>query len=232
MGLDGVELVMECEDEFGISIPDAEASAVRTPGQLTRLVERLLQQDGRTASFRACPSAQLFYEMRRGLVAGGFARDRIRPDATLNEIFETPDRVRQGARCPNPAVRIGTERTAADLLVFGLLASLTAGIAACLMYATYSHFGVTASATAFPPVLFVAVLTIASCWMRRSRLAQPKLSLRILIDEQLDSSRSVGFDDEEALIWLKVRNIVAEQLGIAVADVTPDADFVRDLGLE
>lgn len=34
MGLDGVEIVMLVDEEFGISIPDAEAEACRTVGQL------------------------------------------------------------------------------------------------------------------------------------------------------------------------------------------------------
>ena len=35
MGLDGVELVMEVEDEFEIAITNEEAEKCETPGQLT-----------------------------------------------------------------------------------------------------------------------------------------------------------------------------------------------------
>lgn len=34
MGLDGVEMIMEVEDEFGITIPDSDASEMRTVGDL------------------------------------------------------------------------------------------------------------------------------------------------------------------------------------------------------
>lgn len=38
MGLDSVELVMAVEEEFGISISDAEASTIVTPKDLIRIV--------------------------------------------------------------------------------------------------------------------------------------------------------------------------------------------------
>lgn len=42
MGLDGVELVLRCEEFFAISIPDAEAAAVRTVRDLHHLICRHL----------------------------------------------------------------------------------------------------------------------------------------------------------------------------------------------
>lgn len=34
MGLDGVELIMACEDAFRVSISDAEAAGIRTPSDM------------------------------------------------------------------------------------------------------------------------------------------------------------------------------------------------------
>lgn len=47
MGLQGVELVMDVEDAFGIQIPDDVASEVRTVGQLNGVVlSRLSEKAG------------------------------------------------------------------------------------------------------------------------------------------------------------------------------------------
>ncbi len=47
MGLEMVELVMDCEDEFGISIPSAAVSDVRTVGQFFDLVLMLIRSSGK-----------------------------------------------------------------------------------------------------------------------------------------------------------------------------------------
>jgi len=44
MGLDGVELVLECEDKFGINIGDLDAERTETVGQLQHLCIRLIQE--------------------------------------------------------------------------------------------------------------------------------------------------------------------------------------------
>lgn len=47
MGLEMVELVMDCEDEFGITLPAAVASEVRTVGQFFDLVLTLIRSSGK-----------------------------------------------------------------------------------------------------------------------------------------------------------------------------------------
>jgi hypothetical protein len=47
MGLDTVEFVIELEKEFGVVIPDEEASVITTVGELALLIVRLLRVQGR-----------------------------------------------------------------------------------------------------------------------------------------------------------------------------------------
>ena len=42
MGLDGVEIVMDVEDHFGITIADGEAEQIRTVGELLALIQARL----------------------------------------------------------------------------------------------------------------------------------------------------------------------------------------------
>ena len=54
MGLDGVELVLACESDFGIVIPDAHAAELRTPRMLADYISQAL-----TADNRARPSGEV-----------------------------------------------------------------------------------------------------------------------------------------------------------------------------
>lgn len=56
MGLDGVELVMEAEDEFGIDLPDAECERLNV-WDFVHSVERHL----RFVLESSCPGCELFY---------------------------------------------------------------------------------------------------------------------------------------------------------------------------
>lgn len=61
MGLDGVELIMETEETFGIKIPDEEAYKMATPG---KVIDYIYDQIGQDKS-DACASQQAFYLLRR-----------------------------------------------------------------------------------------------------------------------------------------------------------------------
>ena len=85
MGLDGVEIVMECEDRFGIAIPDADAEALTTPRELTSYVL------DRVASGPAggCIRQRTFFRLRRGLrPAVGARASGIALDTRVRELLE------------------------------------------------------------------------------------------------------------------------------------------------
>lgn len=78
MGLDGVELLMEIETVFQLSIPDAEAQAMHSPGQVHQYVCRQLQLRG-----PRCQSMRIFQVARRLLMEAGWARHEVGLDSPI-----------------------------------------------------------------------------------------------------------------------------------------------------
>jgi acyl carrier protein len=91
MGLDTVELVMEIEDEFAITLPDADAELIQTAGQLHAYVcHRLRPQPA-----PRCASARAFYFLRRVVLCHhDVSRSAVRPGARVAQLLpaDGPDR--------------------------------------------------------------------------------------------------------------------------------------------
>ena len=84
MGLDTVELVMEIEDEFEVSIPDAVAAELSTPGQVAEYLVNALGGRMDVGVTGVCPTARPFYRLRQELQARyATPRASIRPDAAV-----------------------------------------------------------------------------------------------------------------------------------------------------
>src|ERR1700722_12370853 len=66
MGLDTVELVMEIEEAFDLTIPDEEAEKIQTIGQAYRYI--LARLAGPVDGTAVCLSAATFYFLRRKLM--------------------------------------------------------------------------------------------------------------------------------------------------------------------
>lgn len=78
MGLDGVELVMEIEEEFGIKLTDDEVAPVQTVGQIIQLVESKITPESRQKLGAA------FYRLRQVIADSALIDKRlIRPATDL-----------------------------------------------------------------------------------------------------------------------------------------------------
>ena len=84
MGLDSVELVLELEASFGLTIPDPVARDWRTPRDVISYFRARLPR----AETAACLSQRAFHRLRGAAVARlGYPRNAIGPTTLLTDVF-------------------------------------------------------------------------------------------------------------------------------------------------
>lgn len=98
MGMELIELVMELENRFEIRIPDEDYEKIMTVGGTVAYVVSCLRQKV-PPPMTVCPSARLFYRLRREMVAElGVARRAVTPAARLGDLVPAgPARLRWDA---------------------------------------------------------------------------------------------------------------------------------------
>ena len=232
MGLDTVELVMEVEDEFGITIPDSAASEIHTVGDLVSLcMDRILAS--KTAR---CESLPCFLSMRR--LVREVLKDpelRIRPRDKVEESLESSDRQRFWKRLPEllacepralrrpPWLR---NTLVATVLAFPFVLMSTVP----LMFEFFvPEFLVLISFATFGFGIALYLLTL------RFRTRTPDgyttfgdITTRMVgLKIATNPPANVEYDN----VFSIVKRIVVEQLGAEDDEVVADARFVEDLGV-
>jgi acyl carrier protein len=226
MGLDGVELVMDVEDHFGITITDDEALSARTVRDLVELCrQRILAAD-----LLKCPSLSCFLALRRTVRdVMGDPSFRVRPrwlvaqtlpPAKRREFWRQLPTLLQTTpadlRRPRPlrwALMIATLLigcvslipTTADMAILPLSICFT-------LFAMFLLFVATSSFRTVSPTGFESFGDIT----------------RQLVGLRMATKRPTGPD--EAAILEELRPIIANALGVRAEKVVPMARFVEDLG--
>jgi len=89
MGLDTVELVLDVEESFGISLPDEECQKVTTVNDLHQLVQPKLDQ----ADQKKCLTSAIFYRVRKVIAdVIGVDKRTLKPDTVLQELLPIESR--------------------------------------------------------------------------------------------------------------------------------------------
>jgi acyl carrier protein len=222
MGLDGVEIVMEVEDHFGITITDEEASEVRTVGDLLALIESRFTEraDGK------CQSLPAFLRVRR------FTREflespelRLRPSTQIASVISLARRLEfwkqfhslYGTSAPElcrPALIRYLLVGATCIVFFAALSTLfvdpailPAGLAAAALI-TFLMYTVTRSLKLIPP----------------SQFSNFGDATRKLVGLK-HSTKTV----EQSSILSDFQKLVADTLGVDRDEVVPNARFIEDL---
>lgn len=236
MGLDTVELVMEVEEAFGITIPDAEAEKIQTIGDLHHYV--LARIDGPTLTTPGCLSAAAFYRLRRQLM-GRFRveRRRIRPASRLDDLIPSTDRRAEwqrlgeclGWRLPD-LVHPGWVRS----VFFGLLLAWAA--TTIVAWGRLAGFAPEALMLVIFGLVAGAILLAFAVdrFTRPFATDFPTADIRGLIPMVLGTnlgtfriSNPHGWTSRD--VWDALISIIAEQAGVAPDQLTESTSFVNDL---
>ncbi|WP_298859822.1 acyl carrier protein [uncultured Gimesia sp.] len=228
MGLDGVQLVMEIEDEFGITIPDSAYSELRTVGNL---VDFSLERIHASKTLR-CPSLTCFLSLRR--LVRDVSNDpelRIRPRDKVEDCLPEAERKQFWRRLPELL-----ETTPPDLRrppwLRKTLLLIVLGFPILLM--------------AFPP-WHIEILILISCATIALGIVLhwSTIGLRTRTPEGYKTfgditKRMVGLtiatnpptETDYDSVFSIVKRIVVDQLGVDDDEVVPTARFIEDLGVD
>lgn len=238
MGLDTVELVMEIEEGFGVSISDAAASEIETVGQVWRF---LLRETSGWELPGVCLSAATFYSLRRGSRGLG-VQQQLHPDTAIKELLPKGDerhfwqRLEQMTGFLLPPLRC--PKWISGLSIAAIAAAW--GFWICCVWRMVDS-GLSGEHAVWGIAVFSLIGLVASVlWQLMIRANHSHLppagcnSMRDLVSQTLESNRyqlELRYRGEtERAVWEKLRTIVSEQLGVAPDKIRPDSHFVHDLG--
>ena len=233
MGLDSVEILVNVENAFGITISNYEAEKISTVGDIHNVVWRNVQ--GRQSM--RCRSQQLFYRLRYILINKFNAtHEGIVPEASLNKVFPKNNR------------RLKYHR---------LHKELNLKLPDLVLSPIWARALTVTGVTLIPGMLVVVLVLIYGYDRTRWLYLLPALGLlaTIFISNILDAVR-VQFrpdkmrDYTQAVLALNygtlmqesslsrkemeivINNIIAETIGLELHEVSPEKSLTDDLGID
>jgi len=221
MGLDSVELILEAEEEFQIAISDEEAFQCETPDMLTSLIYSKLRKSAQ----EACPSMHGFYVARKSLMSFfSIPREKIRPEAMLEDLIARKNRRRlwpeflktlsSGKTMYAPMIRpkwLSMVPYVVSLIAFVFIYLVTE-IPSLSLILSFLSGAVFYSATSFLSIEF------------------PKEFKSVKDLTRIVSTLDVTVWNRND-VYLRVKKLVSEQLGIDENEIKPNSHFIRDLGM-
>jgi acyl carrier protein len=238
MGLDIVELVLEVEKAFSISIDDREASTIITVGDLCRYVlDKLGAAEG-----RGCLSNVVFYRLRRALTDSfGIDRVRVRPDTPVGSLLPYASR-RQDWRRLSAATGLTLPVLERPAWVYGIVCpSWVVGLVATVGLLFFvnakpeNEIFTRVEVSTVAVVGFVVAIGVELVTRPlEKRLPRECERVRGLVEAvvslnfaKLRAEHRRWTPDE---VWTTVRRLVADQFDVPVDEVGEATRFVADLG--
>jgi acyl carrier protein len=215
---------MAVEEEFDLTISNADAGRCRTPADLIAVVARqVMAKQTLATDHPSCRSQAAFHRLRRSLRSVlGIPRDAIKLDAPIDWLIPPTERRQTWEKL---RMDVGSRRWPALERPGWLVAALW-GLALAAGGFGWNLGGPT-----------IAVLLAAFTGFLATQLSRPfayclpegHQTVRSLV-HYVPASADRGWT--RAVIADRIREITIEQLSLDPAIYREDADFVRDLGMD
>ncbi|MBS1158118.1 MAG: hypothetical protein H6R15_537 [Proteobacteria bacterium] len=222
MGLDSVELVLAVEEEFGITIDDADAISLTTPRILANYVASRLGtlsiDNGR------CLSQAAFYRIRSVLVSQfGAMRQDVRPASPIDH-FLKDNRRRQWQELASSVEATQLPQLQCRKSIYY---PLTLGVPLLVLALLLrGNFPIGMALGAFVAFWFATNIVT-------DKMADVLPSSMRTIGDLVPYVRAPRREEwSRDYVLQRVIQITALQLGIPVEKIHPDHHFVKDLGLD
>lgn len=238
MGLDGIEILLEVEETFGIRILDEEAARIRTVGDLyARVLQDLAtMREKRGESF--CASASAFYALRRGFTrALSLPREMVLPSALTSTLLGWRHRRANWHRIGTSAeVQLPSLRRP-RWLVWPLLGAVC-GVALRAGWWMRNNDAPMADSIGLCVAVLIVLAMISFIATRPVAVKVPRGCEKVggLAQEVARSNYGtlvvrMGRIPGPAEVWVSLRDLLAKQLGVPAERVTPEARLIEDLGM-
>jgi len=224
MGLQGVELIMDFEEAFGIELTDGEAIESVTPRMMgDAIFSKLKATDERT-----CQSQRAFYILRRALVKMfNVDRKSIKPDTRFRDFIEKSREKEIWEQMRLAVAARSWPKLTLPLTVSRFLTAATLAILSMMVYAAIcsSELGCVGGI-----ILLVVFLRISNelAPPYRNYIPPRFKTVRDLVPYAITSDQIKWTREQVSVL---VKQIVTEALGVKESEYTEDSRFVEDLGM-
>lgn len=229
MGLDGVELVIAFEEQFGISISDAEAEKLETP----RMVCDFIYSKITTTGEKICQSQRAFYLLRNAISnTFGHKRKSITPDASIDQFFSNPPDKSKWLSLKKAVQARTWPELSRPIWLKVLIVIIPAAVFLALWLR--SPINPITGFFAIPIVGFFSALISIYIGTYLTRTMKTTIPARI---KQVKDLIPFAITSDE-MKWTKeqvsehVKRIVIDIVGISESEYFEDAHFIKDLGID
>jgi acyl carrier protein len=227
MGLDIVELHLAIEDEFGVTLP--AGSFPPTVGELHAMILQVIQRNAEWSNDEyACIPA--FFVVRNGLRSVACGSPQIRPSTAIESVLPRFGRLRlweqleAELRCQLPTLKSPTGIGGAIFL--GWLGICSIGLT--LLFLLADGPGLLLGMLLGVPLVTMLAMDLER--RLRFRLPDEFATVSGLVRHLLPAKEAAAFKTNTPdQVWVRLRNIVSDQLDVPLELVRAESHFVRDL---